>query len=76
MICKGVETRSDSFFNSFGGILLKVVDLEGLVHQLYFSYFEVTPFQMRRNQCSHSRNEFFWILGCLENLHNILTGSV
>ena len=28
---------------------------------------------MRKNQCFHSRIEFFWILGCLENLNNILS---
>ena len=29
MICKGSETIPDSDFNNFGGILLKVVALEG-----------------------------------------------
>ena len=37
MICKGVETISHSLFNSFVGILLKVVDLE--VFSLSSSFF-------------------------------------
>lgn len=35
MICKVVETRSGSLFNSFGGVLLKVVDLEGFTSILF-----------------------------------------
>ena len=36
MICNGAETISDSDFNDFGGILLKVVALEGFSSLTHF----------------------------------------
>ena len=44
MICKGSETISDSDFNNFGGILLKVVALEGFSSLIPFLIFSIETF--------------------------------
>ena len=44
MICKGTETISDSDFNNFGGILLKVVALEGFSSLIPFLIFSIEIF--------------------------------
>ena len=44
MICKGAETISDSDFNNFGGILLKVVALEGFSSLIPFLIFSMETF--------------------------------
>ena len=44
MICKGVETRLDSFFNCFVGILIKVVDLERFSLSISFFILSIGTF--------------------------------
>ena len=71
MICKGVETRSHSFFNSFEGILLKVVDLEVFSLSSSFFIFSTDTFSNEKEPMFPFKDRIFWIPGCLENLNNI-----
>ena len=44
MICMGAETISDLDFNIFGGILLKVIALEGFSSLIPFLIFSLKTF--------------------------------